>query len=173
MIRTTATFVFAAVCMISCSVEESVSPLDPLDAVAAFEGKWTGTHKMMGVEEEFGATYSIHRVEDTLVWDFESTFQGGFTGKAVLRWDEERGQWAETWTDSTGEPETVSYSDWDAATSTMRSSAAGTDWNDPTIELTIHGLTVVSEAGFDYTMTYSYPDGKTTEVMWIHMTSVE
>lgn len=173
MIRTTATFAFATACMFSCTVEESVSPVDPLDAVTAFEGGWAGTHKMMGVEEEFAASYSIKRVDDTLVWDFESTFQGGFTGQAILRWDEERGQWAESWKDSSGEPESISYSDWDAATSTMRSSAKGTDWNDPTIELMIHGRTVISETGFDYTMTYSYPDGKTTEVMWIHMTSVE
>jgi hypothetical protein len=173
MIRTSTLFVIAAFCMFSCSAEKSVAPVDPLDTVSAFEGEWTGTHKMLGIEDAFAASYSIKRVDDTLVWDFESTFMDGFTGQAIWRWDKERGQWAETWKDSSGEPESVSYSDWDAATATMRSSTPGKDWNDPTIDLMIHGKAVVGEHGFDYTMTYSYPDGKTTEVMWIHMTPAE
>jgi|FLOH01.1.fsa_nt_gi hypothetical protein len=166
----TPTLLFAAVCLFSCTAKVTETPLD---TVSGFEGNWTGTHKMLGIEEEFAATYHIQRVADTLVWEFTSTFEGGFTGTAVLSWDAGRAQWAESWKDSGGEAESVSYGDWDATTATMRASSPGKDWNDPSLDINVLGTTVLKDGAFDYTMTNSYPDGKTTEVMWIHMTSVQ
>jgi len=146
---------------------------EPIDEISGFVGNWNGTHKLLGDVNTYEATYVVKRVEDTLVWDFASTYDEGFTGHAVTSWDEARGQWAESWTDSTEEPESISYGDWDATSKTMHSKAPGQDWIDPNIDVIIHGTSVLGEGEFDYTMTFSYPDGKTTEVMWIHMTSVE
>ncbi len=167
------TFILACASLVSCTHKAERVAVDPLSAVDGFVGEWQGTHKMLGSEEEYQATYSIKRVDDTLVWDFASTVQGGFTGHAVLRWDEERAQWAESWSDSSGDEETLSWGDWDTTTSTMHSSYSSVDWQDPAQKVVVHGTTTLGDGEFNYTMTYSYPDGKTVEVMWIHMTLTE
>jgi hypothetical protein len=172
--KTPATRAGAGLLLAACTLLPACSaePADPLDAVAGFVGKWSGTHRLLGVEEVFEASYVIERVEDQLVWDFVSTFQGGFTGHAELSWDATRGKWSESWRDSGGDEDSLAYGDWDAEDSTLRSSSQGVDWTDPSIKVTIHNTTVLQADDFDYTMTFSYPDGRTTEVMWIHMTRV-
>jgi hypothetical protein len=152
---------------------ETIPASPSIDDVGGFVGKWSGTHRLLDDPTIYEASYVVERVGDELIWDFASTYGEGFKGHAVTRWDDTKGQFAESWKDSGGDPESWSHGDWDAASKTMRSSSPGKDWTDPTIDVTIHGTNVLGEGEFDYTMTFSYPDGKTTEVMWIHMTSVE
>ncbi|MCP4094387.1 MAG: DUF1579 domain-containing protein [Planctomycetes bacterium] len=157
-----------------CSCAGETEPAAPsIDDLSGFVGKWSGTHKLLDDPTEYEASYVVELVGNELVWDFASTYGDGFKGHAVTHWDEVKGKWAESWKDSSDEPESWSYGDWDASTNTMRSSAPGKDWTDPNIDVAIHGTNILGEGEFNYTMTFSYPDGKTTEVMWIHMTSVE
>ena len=172
MISKLATSAFTVAVLCSCSGE--TKPANPsIEDVAGFVGNWSGTHRLLGDETVYPASYVVKQVGEELIWDFASEVNGGFTGHAVLHWDETKGKWAESWKDSGGDDQSWTYGDWDAATKTMRSSAPGKDWTDESIDVTIHNTNTLGEGEFDYTMTFSYPAGKTTEVMWIHMTSIE
>lgn len=151
----------------ACSSGTTASPLD---AVGGFVGSWQGSHELLGYDTVFDAGYEVRIEGDSMLWDFTSNFEGGFTGHAELLWDEARGQWAESWEDSSGAEKEWSYGDWDAATGTMISTSPGVDWMDPTVEVTVTNTTVLTDDQYDYVMSFTYPDGRVVEVMWIRMT---
>lgn len=143
---------------------------DPLQGLAAFEGEWTGTHKILGDPAEYPATYSVRRDGEALVWDFQSGFQGGFTGRAQQRWDAERGLFVESWTDSaTPDAATEVSGGFDARTGVLLMSGTAPDWASGAPVGYRHETTILSQDEWKYAMHQEQADGAYREVMWIHM----
>lgn len=143
---------------------------DPLASLEQFEGEWTGTHKILGEDVEHAASYSIHREGGVLVWNFQSAFQGGFTGRALQRWDQDSGQFIEAWTDSlTPDAATEITGTYDAQARVLLMSGEAPDWTTGAPVAYRHRTTVLSQNEWDYVMQQATPDGNYREVMWIHM----
>jgi hypothetical protein len=143
---------------------------DPMASLAAFEGDWVGTHKILGEDTEHAATYAVRREADVLVWDFTSGFQGSFTGRALQRWDKEKKVFIEAWTDSaTPDSATEVSGTFDAKTGLMIMTGTAPDWVSGAQVGYEHHTTLVSPNEWKYVMKQEGPDGAFREVMWIHM----
>lgn len=143
---------------------------DRLAGVDAFAGDWIGTHKILGEDGEHAATYAVHREGDVLVWQFSSGFQGGFTGQALLRWDEKLGQFVEAWTDS-AMPEAAmeTAGSFDSKTGVMLMTGMAPDWTTGEPVAYQHETTLLSKDEWKYVMHQATAEGGFREVMWIHM----
>lgn len=148
----------------------SCSHADPMASLSPFEGEWAGTHKILGDETEYAASYVVRREADALVWEFSSGFQGSFTGRAVQRWDADKGVFVETWTDSaTPDSPTEVSGSFDAKTGLMMMSGEAPDWVSGAPVGYEHHTTLVSQDEWRYVMKQEAADGNFREVMWIHM----
>ena len=143
---------------------------DSLAGLDAFAGEWAGTHEILGEGVQHAAGYSVRRDGDSLVWDFQSGFQGGFTGRGVLRRDAAGGGLVETWTDSTmpGQPMDTTGS-FDAARGVLTMSGEAPDWTTGAPVGYRHETTLVSPDEWRYVMHQRQADGSWREVMWIVM----
>ena len=143
---------------------------DPLTSLQVFEGEWSGTHKILGEDGEHPASYSVHREDGVLVWNFQSGFQGGFTGRALQRWDKKRGLFIEAWTDSmTPDAATEIAGTYDSNTRVLLMSGEAPDWVTGAPVHYRHQTTIVSQNEWNYVMQQAAPDGGSREVRWIHM----
>lgn len=154
---------FALLLVPSCSQ-------NPMSGLSAFEGEWAGTHKILGEEGEHAASYSVRREGEALIWDFQSGFGGGFTGRAQQRWDDAAGQLVENWTDSTAPDAPMEIrGSFDAKTGVMLMSGMAPDWSTGAQVLYQHETTRISKDEWKYVMRQQQTGGEFLEVMWIHM----
>jgi hypothetical protein len=154
---------FAFLLLPSCSQ-------DPLAGLSAFQGEWAGTHKILGEEGEHAASYSVRRDGDELIWEFQSGFQGGFTGRARQRWDAASGELVETWTDSTAPDAPMEIrGSFDAQTGVMLMKGMAPDWSTGAQVEYQHETTRIARDEWKYVMRQQQAGGEFVEVMWIHM----
>jgi len=155
---------------LSCSGgEEKAAEASGLDFMKPFVGSWEGTQEVLGNEDPLPASYEVKQEGDTIVWNFESTFAGGFTGNAVSTWDEASGKVHETWNDSMSEEAMKMVGSWDATAKTLTTESRGPSFEDPEAMLDYRHITHLDGDHFSYTMVMLDPAGPETEVMWIHM----
>ena len=143
---------------------------DPVDRLQVFVGEWSGTHKILGEDGEHPASYAVRREGKVLVWDFQSGFQGGFTGRALQRWDKARQVFVEAWTDSTTPDSAIELAgSFDAKTDVLLMTGLAPDWVTGALVGYRHETTLVSQDEWTYVMKQAGPDGSYREVMWLHM----
>lgn len=143
---------------------------DPLAGLRALEGSWVGTHRVLGDEAEHAASYAIRSEGDALVWEFQSAWGGGFSGRGVQRWDPLHARVEERWTDSSApEREVVQHGAFDPRSGylVMRSEEAAPEGGAPTAYL--HTTRIVSPDEWTYVMRMTPPGGEPREVVWIVM----
>lgn len=137
-------------------------------------GNWTGTHKMLGSEEAFEASYKVYMDGNDLIHEFTSNFGGGFTGKESMHAHEGStgGDLHATWTDSHEAEPMSSTGSFDKGTRTLTMVGEGADFEDPEKTVTYKHVTVYGEGTSNYTMIVIDAEGTETEVMWIEMTKI-
>lgn len=143
---------------------------DPLDGLRVLEGSWVGTHRVLGDDAEHAATYEIHRAGETLVWEFQSAWGGGFSGRGVQQWDPLRAQVVERWTDSSAPEREIHLHgafDPDTGFLVMRSEEPAADGGAPTAYL--HTTRILAPDAWSYVMRMIPPGGAARDVVWIEM----
>ena len=131
-------------------------------------GNWSGTHKVMGNDQEFNASYKVYVDGENLIHEFTSDFGGGFTGRESLH--SHGTELHATWTDSHESGEMESSGTYDAASKILIMSGKGPDWQDPAKTVTFRHVTEYGDNTSKYTMFMIDDQGNESEVMWINMT---
>jgi len=137
---------------------------------AFLEGEWTGTHRVMGVDADFTASYQIAIEDgDTLIHEFQSDWNGGFTGREELRVAPDGKRFSAHWTDSADPNGMESIGSFDQEARTLEMFGYGVDWEQPDQQVLYRHRTVYQDSSFSYTMSVQQEEGLYTEVMWIEM----
>jgi hypothetical protein len=150
----------------ACSAPDA----DPLAGLRVLQGSWTGTHRVLGDESMHAARYVIRSEGGTLVWEFESDFSGGFTGRGVQHWNPLHARILESWTDSSAPGrEWILDGAFDrgAGILVMRGEDPAADGGAPTVYL--HTTRIRSRDAWSYVMTMTSPGEEPLEVVWIEM----
>ncbi len=158
--RAAAPLLFA---LAACSAE-------PMALLHELEGSWSGTHRLLGDDTAYAADYTIRREGGTLIWEFRSDWNGGFTGRGVQHWDPRFEKVIESWTDSLNPgKESVSRGAIDPAAGILAMSSEETDPATGTRVPYLHVTRIVSRDAWHYVMTRMPEGAAPQDVMRIEM----